>query len=279
MLKRIITAFCAFALMIPVLWFSDTIVLPVALAFVSVFCLFEMFRCIGMHKNLAITIPLYILGALAPVAERLWGLNTTTLSCMFIYFVLYVIYAFAIVVWSGDNGLFNSISTTIFISLYIIAAVTMICYTRDFSDIGKYAYLLIFIGAWTTDIFAYFTGVFLGKHKLIEKVSPKKTVEGSIGGIIFCSIAFVLTGLVLDSWFGCDANIIFLGASGIVVSVISQIGDLIMSVIKRNFGVKDYGKLFPGHGGMLDRFDSILAVSLGVAAMCMLSSVMGVSLL
>jgi phosphatidate cytidylyltransferase len=140
-----------------------------------------------------------------------------------------------------------------------------------------FIYLLIFIGAWTTDIFAYFTGFFFGKHKLIEDVSPKKTIEGSVGGTIFCALAFVLTGIIVDAFFEGNANLVFLAISGICISVIAQVGDLIMSVIKRHYGIKDYGKIFPGHGGMLDRFDSILAVSLGVAAMCMVSSVIGIS--
>ena len=155
----------------------------------------------------------------------------------------------------------------------------MIVYVRDFGDNGKYIYLLIFMGAWVTDIFAYFTGVFFGKHKLIEDVSPKKTIEGSIGGIVFCAISYVVLGLITDAFFGCQANLIFLAISGIIMAVIAQVGDLIMSVIKRHYGIKDYGKIFPGHGGMLDRFDSILAVTLGVSLMCMFSYITGIRLI
>jgi len=99
-----------------------------------------------------------------------------------------------------------------------------------------------------------------GKHKLIPEVSPKKTVEGSIGGIIFAAIAFVLYAVII--WKMNESaempNLIVFAAAGAIVSVISQIGDLSASVIKRRFGVKDYGFLFPGHGGVLDRFDSVL---------------------
>ena len=138
---------------------------------------------------------------------------------------------------------------------------------------------MIFLGAWITDTFAYFTGFFFGKHKLIEDVSPKKTIEGSIGGIFFCALSFVIFGLVVDTWFACDANLIFLGVSGVVISLIAQVGDLIMSVIKRQYGIKDYGKIFPGHGGMLDRFDSILAVSLGLCAVCLFGILTGIPLI
>jgi len=137
----------------------------------------------------------------------------------------------------------------------------------------------VFIGAWVTDTFAYFTGMLLGKHKLIPDVSPKKTVEGSIGGTLFCAVAFVVFGVITNTWFGTDANFLLLAIGGVFIAVIAQIGDLIMSVIKRHYGIKDYGKIFPGHGGMLDRFDSVLIVSLGLAVMCMLVSLFDIKLL
>ena len=83
----------------------------------------------------------------------------------------------------------------------------------------------------------------------------------------------------MDQWFGQDANLLFLVISGVILSLIAQIGDLIMSVIKRHYGIKDFGKLFPGHGGMLDRFDSILAVSLGLGAICVFVSLSGIQLM
>ena len=85
--------------------------------------------------------------------------------------------------------------------------------------------------------------------------------------------------MITNRAFGGDANFLLLAIGGVAIAVISQIGDLIMSVLKRHYGIKDFGKLFPGHGGMLDRFDSILAVSLGVGVMCMLSSFLGISIL
>ena len=130
-----------------------------------------------------------------------------------------------------------------------------------------------------SDTFAYFVGMLFGKHKLIEDVSPKKTIEGSIGGIFFCVVSFVVFGIIMDVFFDRSANILFLAISAVAVSVVSQIGDLIMSVIKRHYGIKDYGKLFPGHGGMLDRFDSILAVALVMSAICMLAGIMNIQLL
>ncbi len=276
MLKRIITSVFALCILIPVLYLSHTWIFPIALAAVSVMCLFEMFRCMQIHKKLHITLPAYAIGVILPLLQRSAFFSDKIIPFSAVFAIIYIVYLFALVVWSRGKLTYSDMCTFAMTALYIIFSLNMILYIRDFNDTGMYIYLLIFIGAWITDIFAYFTGVFFGKHKLIENVSPKKTIEGSIGGIVFCALAFVVAGLIVDIFFEGDANIIFLAVSGVCISVIAQVGDLIMSVIKRHYGVKDYGKIFPGHGGMLDRFDSILAVSLGVAAMCMVSFIIDI---
>lgn len=279
MLKRIITSIVAVCVLVPVLFLSGTPVLPVAIALVTVIAVYEMLKCMGLHKNPALAIPPYIAAASAPLMLRYLGDKTDFATICFIAAVVYLVITFIAIVWSHGRLAFSEGMSAFLLCAYIIAAMNSILYVRDFDDSGRYVYLLIFMGAWMTDIFAYFTGVFFGKHKLIEDVSPKKTIEGSIGGIVFCSISFVVFGIVVDTFFDRDANILFLALSGIAISVISQVGDLIMSVVKRHYGIKDYGKLFPGHGGVLDRFDSVLAVSLGMCAICMLAQLMGVQLL
>lgn len=278
MLTRIITSIVAIAVLLPVLYFSDTVVLCVAIAFVGVVSLYEMLKCINI-KKLYITAPLYIFALAAPFLVRYLDDLHSFAAIAFICIAAYIIYLFTCSVLShGEFGI-SSFGALFTVSLYIIVALNSIVYIRDFGEYGKYIYLLVFLGAWVSDTFAYFTGVFFGKHKLIPDVSPKKTIEGSIGGIVFCSISYVVFGIITDAFFGTDANLVFLAVGGIIMSVISQIGDLIMSVIKRHYGIKDYGKIFPGHGGMLDRFDSILSVSLGVAMMCMFASLTGINIL
>lgn len=278
MLKRIITSIVALAILFPILWFSDTVVFCIAIGIISTISMFEMFRCMGKHRSLEICVPLYIFSAVSPFLMRYINLRNFVLVS-FICAALYLLYLFTLIVCSHGKITFEDGAAIFTASLYIITSYNSIIYLRDFDNNGQYIYLLIFIGAWITDTFAYFTGYFFGKHKLIPDVSPKKTVEGSIGGIIFCSLFFVLYGVIVDKFFGQNANVVFLLISGIIISVISQIGDLIMSVIKRHYGIKDYGKIFPGHGGMLDRFDSILAVSLGLCTICMFISLTGITLL
>ena len=155
--------------------------------------------------------------------------------------------------------------TTVF---YIIASFGALVLLRD-RDFGLYLLILTLYGPWISDVFAYFCGRLFGRHKLIPDVSPKKTVEGSVGGIVFCMIAMVIFGLVCDILYPqYNINLWVFALGGLIASVVAQIGDLLMSVIKRTYGIKDYGKLFPGHGGMLDRFDSVLAVAVVLAVFC-----------
>lgn len=115
--------------------------------------------------------------------------------------------------------------------------------------------------AWMTDTWAYFVGSKLGKRKLAPKISPKKSVEGAIGGVLGTVLVNVITYFVFDIWFFPENNPITLAIVipvTVVISILGMCGDLSASVIKRNFGEKDFGNLFPGHGGALDRIDSFL---------------------
>ena len=279
MLKRIITSLVAICVLIPVLIFSETFVLPAAIGAATVIAIYEMLKCLGAYKKYYLSVPLYLASMLAPFALRYLENKVIAACVFFVFAVLYLMIVFISIIWSHGKFSFSDGLALFAVCMYIIVAMNSILYVRDYGDSGKYIYLLIFMGAWMTDIFAYFTGVFFGKHKLIEDVSPKKTIEGSIGGVFFCAVSFVVFGIIIDAFFERSANILVLAISGVVVSVISQVGDLIMSVIKRHYSVKDYGKLFPGHGGMLDRFDSVLAVSVGMAAICILTGVLGITLL
>lgn len=279
MLKRVITGVCALCVLIPVLWFSETVVLPIAIAAVALISVFEMSRCMGYGKKLYITLPVYVFAAASPFLVRYLDSAVEFAMIAFICAVAYLMYLFVLIIYSHGRLTYGGIGSYFAVTAYIVAALNSIIYIRFFDGNGKYVYLLIFLGAWITDTFAYFTGVLIGKHKLIEDVSPKKTIEGSIGGIVFCSLSYIIFGIVTAKFFSVEANLVMLAVSGVLMSVVSQIGDLIMSVIKRYHGVKDYGKIFPGHGGMLDRFDSILAVSIGLACICIFVRLTGIQIM
>ena len=276
MLKRIITSIVALAVFIPVLVFSDTWVFPIVMGIASSIGCCEMICCVGQKKNFwlfvpisacAVTFPILTRGAL--VAQK--GFSEVLTFSVGLFLIL-AIYVFGVTVFKNKTLPVTNAGLTYASCAYTIAAFTSIVYIHDFIPFGKYLYLLVFVCAWVTDSFAYFTGRFLGKHKLIPAVSPKKTVEGAIGGVLFCVIAMLVFGFVIVKFFNptgaLTANYLVLGVSGVFISVVSQIGDLVMSVIKRKYGIKDYGWIFPGHGGILDRFDSVLAVSLMLAFIC-----------
>lgn len=277
MLKRVLTGAFAICILLPVLYFADTFILPLGVAVVSVIATYEIAKCMGMDKRIAITLPLYLFALASPFLIRYLPKFTQYVMIAFIVVTLYLMYLFFYLVLSHGKIAFQEVISFFGMSIYILAAMAAILSIHDLQENGEWLYLLIFIGAWVTDTFAYFTGRFLGKHKLIEAVSPKKTVEGSIGGIFFCMLCFVVYGIVMRHALDVSVNLIFLGVSGVLVSIISQIGDLIMSLIKRHYQIKDFGKIFPGHGGVLDRFDSILAVSIAMAALCVFVNLLGVS--
>ena len=276
MLKRIITSLVAVCVLIPVLIFSDTWVFPIGVAICATIGIFEMLGCIGQRKNLFLTIPLCLVAAFMPLYARYIALGNSDSYELLklgvgITFVM-ALYILGVAVFANKSVNITDAGLLLGITFYIIAAFTSLVYLHDYIPYGNYIYLLTFICAWVTDIFAYFTGMLLGKHKLIPAVSPKKTVEGAIGGLVFCVISTVLFGFVIEKFFNThgitSANYLVLIVAGVFASVVSQTGDLIMSVIKRHYGIKDYGKLFPGHGGVLDRFDSVLAVSMILAVIC-----------
>lgn len=152
----------------------------------------------------------------------------------------------------------NQTMSIVFSYLYAPVMLSFIYLTRSLPH-GIYLVWLIFISSWISDTFAYLVGITIGKHKYLPKLSPKKSIEGSIGGVIGAGLVSGLYGyLFLEKIITTTEVTWILVLIGAVGSVISQIGDLAASAIKRNHDIKDYGKLIPGHGGIMDRFDSVI---------------------
>ena len=128
-------------------------------------------------------------------------------------------------------------------------------------DVGRYVILIPFIAAFMNDAGAYFTGLRFGKHKLAPVVSPNKTIEGVFGGLAGATLGMLIYAFILDLPLKLDVNYGFALLYGVVGSAVGTFGDLCFSIIKRQTGIKDYGNLIPGHGGVLDRFDSLTMVA------------------
>lgn len=142
---------------------------------------------------------------------------------------------------------------------FLTSAIVLFFYVVGSAYVAIYNYNVnyiwfIVISTFATDVGAYFAGYFFGKHKLCERISPKKTIEGSIGGIIFsCVLSFLFV-----LFFFKDANLLLVILGGMIMPFTSQIGDLSFSALKREYGIKDFSNVFPGHGGFIDRLDSLL---------------------
>ena len=126
---------------------------------------------------------------------------------------------------------------------------------------GLFYLILVFVAAWACDTGAYFTGYFLGKHKMAPEISPKKTVEGAVGGVVVGVLGMVVSCLIFNKVTDATANVLFVALVTPFLSFAGMMGDLVASYIKRATGIKDYGNIMPGHGGVLDRFDSVLTVA------------------
>ena len=259
--------------MLPLLIFSEYIVYPIALAILSMFATYEVYRVIGIEKRWLISVPAYIISFAAPLfAHRMFladGFEKTNYILVVVAVIfVYLLYVMGAAVFSKGTLTVSTVSKAFMIFTYTVVSFTSLSLIR-YIEYGEVNLFLIFIAAWGCDTFAYFTGYLFGKHKLIPDISPKKTVEGAIGGIVSAVILFVVYGIIIEAITDANANYIVLAISGLLLSVTSQVGDLIASLIKREHGVKDFSNLLPGHGGIMDRFDSILAVATPLIAICM----------
>ncbi len=252
MKQRIITAIVALLIFIPILVFSNDIVFRICIALISAISAVELLACTGNAKKLLLSVPLTLFSLLLPMSDFLG-------NELRVYIVIAVMfYSMAAMVFSNGNVSAQDVGISFTGVCFTTFSYDCIALLREeYSGI----FLLIFLAAWGSDTFAYFVGRFLGKHKLIPKISPKKTVEGAIGGAVAGMVLFAVSGAFITGFTKFNVDYILLSVLGLFAAVISQLGDLIMSAIKRSYSVKDFGKIFPGHGGFLDRFDSTLTVA------------------
>ena len=217
----------------------------------SLIGLFELYRVVGMEK----TAPAAAGYISSVVMDVLILDNGYEYLVMWLLFTLMVMMACYVIAWPKYRA--EQMTMLVFGLLYVTVMLSFVFKLRFVAG-GIIFVWLIFIGAWGSDTCAYCVGKLFGKHKLPSSLSPNKTIEGCVGGIVGAALIGFLFALCLLS----DKNAWWQFALiGGVCSVVSQIGDLTASAIKRNHDIKDYGKLIPGHGGILDRFDSIIFIA------------------
>ena len=162
---------------------------------------------------------------------------------------------------------FDKLAVMVTVTCLVTLSITCLVSLKNMSAVHGICYVVMaLMAAWIPDAGAYFVGTACGKHKLCPDISPKKTVEGAVGGLIVTAVVFVLYGMgykyVMHTFKGIDFDVNYpaLGVIMLIAAVISMVGDLSASLLKREYNIKDYGKILPGHGGVVDRFDSVYFV-------------------
>ncbi len=246
MLKRVLSALIAIPLLLIVV-ITSGLVLKLAVGVVAILGLNEFYNA---FENVNIKAS-KIVGLVSVLIMFIFTLKDINPNYIMAWFFISTLLALFYGLSKKTEEVWASV-ITIFGIIYVVFSFYHIVFI---SNLGQFSNLiwLIFIAAWATDTFAYFTGYFFGKKKLCPTISPKKTVEGAVGGII----GSIVISLIFMKFIYPDLLIhgVIIGFLG---SIVGQMGDLTASSFKRYVGIKDYGKIMPGHGGVLDRFDSIL---------------------
>lgn len=187
------------------------------------------------------------------------------LTMVFLLILTMVVYVFSFPKYKAEqimHSFFAFIYGPVMISFSLMTRMMSNGMDTPLYNVGFFAAWMIFISAWASDTCAYFVGVMLGRHKLAPTLSPKKSIEGAIGGVLGATIAGGIYGKILEyCGIFTGGGILIFALLGMCGSIVAQIGDLAASAIKRNFDIKDYGNCIPGHGGVLDRFDSVIFTS------------------
>lgn len=256
--KRILVAVIFVPILLAIMLFLPPVVWTAAVAFISAMAAYELLRAAGEGKLTAPMQAVTILSAILIPLSCWLGMGTAVVSvCAFV--VMAVSFWCAIRAYD-EGGIpigFYHVLLTLFGGVLIPLGLSSLVVLKCMEQ-GKYLVLLAVILAFITDGGAYFAGVFLGRHRGITKVSPNKSVEGYLGGFAVGVLFAVLYGVVIGAITGQAVNYLSLALCGLAGALATELGDLVFSFIKRQYGVKDYGHLLPGHGGMLDRFDSMI---------------------
>lgn len=220
----------------------------------SLIGMFELFRVFDMEKN-----PLSYIAYISAVVMYIFTVLGLDHNVEIFLYVITLVAMLIFYVSSYPKYKINNLMTAYFGIFYVALMISFVFRLRVM-PMGIYAVWLVFICSWVNDTCAYFTGYFFGKRKMTPVLSPKKTIEGALGGVAGATIvAFILGIIAANSGDTFTGSRIFLYTiSGVIGSVAAIFGDLAASAIKRDHDIKDYGSLIPGHGGILDRFDSVI---------------------
>lgn len=254
--KRVLSGVLLFPIFAIIMIFGNKYVIDIAVSIVAIMCLHEFYKAFrGKAK------PVEWIGYIAAALIAIIHIIPSNLVLPIIGAIIpiSILVLFVRVILSKMKLNIVDIAITFFGICYIVLFLMFAPIIRENIPNGKILIWFVFFSAWGTDIFAYAVGRRIGKHKFSD-ISPNKSVEGCIAGVIGALIIILGYTFACNSVFGLNINYIYAGFIAILCSCISQIGDLAASSIKRYCNIKDYSNLIPGHGGMLDRIDSVIFV-------------------
>ena len=252
-IKRITSGLLGFPLVLIVLIIGNKYIVDVVLAIIAILAIDEYFNAISKISK-----PVRWIGYISCISIALIHVipdeYLVMASILAIPTLLLILFAQVIATEMKTN--FKDIAYTFFGIIYVVMLIMFFAKINGMKN-GNILIWYVIFAAWGTDIFAYFAGKYFGKHKF-SKVSPKKSIEGCIAGTIGAILIMIIYTYVANTFWGMDYSYVMIGIISFVLSVIGQIGDFAASSIKRYVDIKDYSNLIPGHGGMLDRIDSLI---------------------
>ena len=255
---RIISGCLGFPLISLVLIFGNDIIIDILLSIISIICSYEYIHCFQSTKKanpsrwllFVISILLAFTHFAGDVALREIIIGLIPISMLVLIVEL---------IFSKGKKNIKDVAITLFGICYIPLMLVFLSIIRERFTEGKVLIWYIFCSAWGSDVFAYFIGRKFGKHKYTE-ISPKKSVEGCVAGVVGAIVLALLITLIVNNMFSLSISYIIVAIIVCILSIIGQVGDLAASSMKRYCGLKDFGELIPGHGGMLDRIDSVIFI-------------------
>ena len=260
---RIISSMIGLVILTIVLAFFDSIILNISLAIICFMGMYEFLKATDVLKNKLLSTISFLPSLIIPFLSYSQIKENAILGLVF-----YTLAMFAILLPTHDKTSTEMMSLSLLMSVALPFSLTTIIFARDEKGMlyGIFYVFLILCGAWISDTGAYFSGYFFGKHKLAPKISPKKTIEGAVGGVVSCILSYLLLGFIFETItrkMGLTITVSYISLLLVapIVSLLSIVGDLSASIIKRQHNIKDFGNIMPGHGGILDRFDSVFYVA------------------
>lgn len=257
--KRVLTSLIGFPIVLLMLVFGNKYIFSVICLIIALIGMNEYVKCVSKKVNVVKWIS-YVGALFVGIIPLMPEMYLSLLATFGIPALLLILFFHVIV--TNMKITLEDITYTLLGILYVVGFMVFIplTYSLEGNISGKFLVWYIIFPAWGTDIFAYIFGMRIGKTKF-SKVSPKKSVEGCIAGTIGAVVLTILLTVFFNMYFGLEISYLTIGIISFVLSIIGQIGDFSASVIKRSFEIKDFSELFPGHGGMLDRIDSVMYIA------------------